>query len=159
MMRKNKLFEIPIYALSRDVLERRANAFKQKMRQNSNLSDNEFMLLMEMYPQQRWDYNHIVGYFVISIQDRDICLDQFVLSEELTKYQWKSNKKHFLRNNMINGFHLRVSSKESNAEIGNKIVQLVEGAKNSLIHKKGYFVDDAAFRNVVEKIDYQAFMK
>jgi len=72
-----KLFEIPIYAFSPENLYHRVNKYKKALQseyaqttKNGNPEHVKEWLFLCCHPFQLWQYNHIVGYIVVSY---DVC--------------------------------------------------------------------------------------
>lgn len=124
MTKRIKIFEIPIYAFSKDEL---LNKFENKKRdilnENYNLSQTtkNAVIELETYPARVWEYNHIIGYLVIYVSQQDIIFEVFK-PHKLKRYNWNSKKKLFLLNTHQNGLHFRLA-KDQNLDVIQKDVE------------------------------------
>ena len=60
-----KLFEIPIYGLSRETLKERYEKYSDNFHQkypDATVESSEICIELEKGSQRSWEYNHIVGY-------------------------------------------------------------------------------------------------
>lgn len=163
-----KLFEIPVYALSRDMLLRRYREKRMEIIKERDLirvfdgdehKINEKVGLFT-YPQRLWDYNHIVGYITICVDSCDISFEQYVPTKPVERYRWSSyTRKVFLMNNMLNGFHFNYRNLNSGEEIQDKIHQMLDDITNRLNREKHYYVDREAFDQVDRLIDYSKLLE
>lgn len=156
-----KIFEIPIYALSKETLSKRVEEYIEKL--DMELGDipqknKEKCIEIETFPNRAWEYNHIVGYITISIHKREIIFDIYLPYSKIEKYYWKSNRKKFIINTMLNGFHFLVNDKLSNSDIAKEITGYVNEIKKQHI-PKGYYVDSEAFNALVYNVDFKKIIK
>ena len=161
-----KLFEIPIYALSRDSLMKRYSNRRKKLidklnlirTQNGDQNTINHIIELETWPQRLWDYNHIVGYIVIRVDSTDISFEQYTSVESIKRYHWNSKKaKVFLKKNMINGYHFYFRN-YNGGEIRSKIHQMLDDIINRMVDKR-FFVDREAFDQADQFIDYSKLLK
>ena len=152
-----KLFEIPVYALSKEKLEKCVKQKCEKLKKSavdSNSSDEnlKYVIEHETFPQRLWDYNHIIEYMVLSIDGADIVLDLFAPFER-KKYYWYSSKKQFLQDQQLKGYHNNISSVQTGDQLRNKINSLINEYVRT-VEKCGYYVDLEAYKNIDAVIDY-----
>lgn len=144
-----KLFEIPVYAFSRDKL-----ANKVKIREEEfhyypygHIDDaNALIPVSDTFPKKLYDYNHVVGVIVILIDKYEVEAKLFKALYE--KYYWKSGRKKFLVDMHINGAHLRYSI--------NNIKDCIRYVYNIAVScvDKPMFIDDECFTNLLDLIDW-----
>ena len=156
-----KIFEIPIYALSKETLSKRVKEHIKKI--EIELGDVpkktlEKRIERETFPYKAWDYNHIVGYITISIHNRDVLFDVYHPYPEIKKYYWNTNRKKFVRYDSPSGFHFRVDEKMNNADISKGILDFVDEIKGELI-PQSYYVDCEAFNALVCNVDYKSIIE
>ena len=135
-----KLFEIPVYALSRNELKKRVEKYESKFYDNNI---RKMIMNNVIYPKSVWDYNHIVGFIVICYQNQDIFLKWYT-DLRAKKYHWNSNRKNFFQNYFIHGYRYN-TEKYSKIEI---IKKLREGI-DEIAAERGYYVDLEAFDNMI----------
>jgi len=157
-----KLFELPIYAISKEALHKRYLEFDQQFRETSSSykSSEEVYkqcLGLATYPQRLWDYNHIVGYIRISLTQDDVLFDVFLPTPSIERYHWKSKEKHFMYNISANGTHFYTGGK-SNKEIRKMAENMLDGVIKDHIPPR-YYVDRETFDNLNDQIDYKALME
>lgn len=164
MIESKKLFEIPIYALSRSTLEKRVNyaeaSFeKEYLKTNDNVDNEHFQKCLQLafFPKQLWDYNHIIGYIVIKTDEQDVLLEEYLPYKELERYHWDAEKKHFVVNQMSPGMHFSIGEKPSQ-EIKENIQLFLNEFENRL-KKRGYVLDREAFDNIAPYIDFKKLVE
>ena len=156
-----KLFEIPVYAMEKKELNLKYHQCAQKMR--AELADRpeetiQRCIEIQMYPQRLWDYNHIVGYIVISVTPQDVVFHIYLPTPHKERYVWSSGRKTFLCDISANGTHFYVSDKTENRDIQKRTAEMLNGVINDHIPKR-YFVDKEAFENLNGMIDYRTAME
>ena len=148
-----KIFEIPIYACDRDLLEKRVEKSRQTFfRKNKHVGIETVERAWKKYafPKNNWDYNHIVGFIKIYKKNDDLFLDLYMSDK---RYIWKSGKKIFLKNQFLNGTHFRMKGLD-NLEIQGKIDELLWKIIEHNV-KKSYYVDLDVYTNLKDMIDYR----
>lgn len=153
-----KLFEIPIYALSRKELDKRIKKDRTAFITKNNhipediavdVFDNKFTLY-----KRNWDYNHIVGYIQIFKQGNNLKLELYLIVEPQSKYYWKSNRKKFLRKQFTNGCNIYLGQYENNIQVSKKLDCLLNDLKKNYIPSR-YYIDTETYDNTKEYIDYK----
>ena len=160
-----KLFEIPIYALRKEVLLERYSIKKAKMIKENDLSHRfrdeprkiEQIIEIETYPQRNWDYNHISGFIVISKDDKDIRFDLFVPANEIKRYHWDSKEKTFLLDNHLNGYHFRLETMKSEEMLRKTIHEFLDEIIERIVDHR-FFVDREAFDQIDQLLDYSKLL-
>lgn len=160
-----KLFEIPVYAISKDALIKRVKAKKEKTIKKYDLSRDfddkripQRIIDLETYPQRLWNYNHIVGFITISIEEHDIVFDQYVPANKVERYCWDSNKKIFLKDNELNGYHFPYNTLKTGDEIRERIHDLFDEIADKIVDKC-FYVDREAFNQADSLIDYSRLLE
>ena len=159
-----RLIEIPVYAYSKEELQRRINIKYEKIRNKyleKNLSIDEKHLrqlqILQSSPYSYWEYNHIVRYLIIGVEKQDLIIEEYVPHESRKWFKWDSPRKVFLVNNHTPGLHFRMQGL-LNEVIAEKTRQLVIQKTEEYV-EKGFFVDLECFNNVYENIDYTGVNK
>jgi hypothetical protein len=156
-----KIFEIPIYAMSKEKLYKKylnfASSWK-KAHLDASDSINQRCIEIETYPQRLWDYNHIVGYIKISADFQDIIFDVFLPTPNHERYLWKSRQKVFLYDISAVGRHFYVSDKMDNRAIQDRTSEMLYAVIKTLIPKR-YYVDTEAFDHLNKHMDYRSVME
>ena len=158
-----KLFEIPIYALTKELLSKRVEDQIRRIRERCNTPNmtDEIMnhiIDIETFPQRVWDYNHIIGYIVISYTGTEVKIDLFEVTPPFEKYHWESKKKKFLQNTIQLGTHFYLGQMKSGEEIRIQLKSLLAEIIDD-ITSRGYYVDTEAFENTNNLIDYSRLLK
>lgn len=158
-----KLFEIPVYALPEEVLEKRVNTAFGKFLMNHNYtgkSDTELKQLFDRtaYPARLWEYNHIIGYIVISKSGDDMILDWYAPLPTVQKYYWNSGKKHYIQDTHLNGYHFYTGNMKTGVQLQQRLLEFITGFEKDL-KKRGYFVDLESFSNIDRLLDYEQLLK
>ncbi len=164
----SKLFEIPIYAFSPGQHQQRLSRYKASLQQayenthgRGNTSKMNEWIYLVCHPFQLWDYNHIVGYIVISFDKADINFDLFLQAQgqyNKTRYQWRTTQKWLLESQRVGGWHFRLEEIDPNETIKSKIESLLDGMIRELVPQK-YYVDKEAFSTMNRLADYTRLMK
>ena len=154
-----KIFEIPIYAFKRNVLQQRYKRFEQNFRNMfSDLGSSEEAIRMcidiESFPKRVWDYNHIIGFIVIGLEHGDIGFKIYLPWKQKSRYMWKSLKKVFLYDIYANETFFRVEDKQSNEEIQEQVEESLVSIINHHIPDR-YYVDTETFYRMNKAIDYK----
>lgn len=156
-----KLFEIPIYAVSKEVLLNKFKEKKQKLREkHSGVSKDSFRAGVEneTYPQRLWEYNHIVGYISVSYQAGDILFNVYLPTPQIKRYYWTSSRKVYLYDISANGLHFRILENMDNSDIARKNAEIVNSIIQGHIPKR-YYVDTEAFNVMNAVVDYRMIMR
>ena len=156
-----KLFEIPVYAVSRKELSRKVKLLRLKIRNEHERCSREHMIAVEelaTYPYRLWDYNHIVGYIRISTEGRDIFFDVFLPESKRERYRWKSKRKILLYDTSANGTHFYVNDRMTNEDIQVRTAEMLQLVIKNLISKR-YFTDTEAFNNLNGQLNYIEIME
>lgn len=156
-----KVFEIPVYALTREQLRHKFVKFVDSWKEKNPYASSENLrrcIEIETYPQRLWEYNHIVGYIVISTDRYDILFDLYLPTPLIERYIWTSKQKRFLYNIQANGTHFHMNDKLSNMEIQKKIQEMLNGVIKRHIPER-FFVDLEAFKTLNRMIDYKLILQ
>ncbi len=160
-----KLFEIPIYALSKDALMKRYEKQKNKIinklelerTQNRDMRKINHIIDLGTYPQRLWEYNHIVGYIIIGFDERDIYFQQYVPAKPIERYRWMNRKnKTFLMDNCLTGCHFYYHNCKTDEELRNRLHKMLEGVIQNV--DKRFYVDMEAFEQADRLIDYSRLL-
>lgn len=153
-----KLYDIPIYAISPERLEKRVKEKSEKIAFFASPKHNEQslkeLISSSVSPNNIWNYNHIIGYISISVSNADVWFDLFLPAKEKKKYYWTSNVKVFVRDSMLNGFHFYVTEKMSNLDIKLKTSQMLHDLIKSEMLKQ-YCVDTKVFESTYNYLDFR----
>lgn len=151
-----KIFEIPIYAFDEKELnkciEKSRETFFKEYGYIEDKDSLEKAWKNHIYPQNNWDYNHLVGFIKIYKNHDDIFLDLFLA--DIKRYIWNTMKKKFVTNQFMNGMHFRMTGL-TNVEISKTIDELLHDLIEHNIKRKNFYVDLDAYRNIKGMIDYQ----
>ena len=117
-----KLVEIPVYALSEKVLKKRVDIAFSKFSKDYNYtgkSNAELRQIFDIsaYPAHLWEYNHIIGYIVISKSVDDMILDWYAPLSTVQKYYWNSGKKHYIQDTHLNGYHFYTGNMKTGTQL------------------------------------------
>ena len=156
-----KIFEIPVYALKKEQLQDKFLKFSDLWKTKHPQIPPEIVqrgIEIESYPQRLCEYNHIVGYIVISVKGYDIWFDVYLPTPHMERYIWKSKQKHFLYNIHANGMHFYVDDKLSNAKIQKKTKEMLDTIIKNHIPGR-FFVDLEIFKIVNRMIDYHSILQ
>ena len=138
-----KLFEIPIYALSKKKLKEKVHQKEENLREK--VKDEKAF---------QWEYNHVVGIIKISVKNSSIIYEIYGQTPWGKRYCWYSSKRKALQNKQIIGTHFYIGDEQSNESIQNKVADyLLRGIVRDCI-PSNYYVDVEAFLNVNKYIDY-----
>ncbi len=149
-----KLFEIPVYALSKKRLSERVEYWDKKLREWSNSTSEEHLrklVAFDTYPQCLWDYNHIIGVMVVNVNGDDVEI-QWYAHVPKPRYYWHSDRKIFFQNTNKTGYHFRYLGL-TNGKIKERLCSLVYGFVKEL-SKERYYADLEVFNNVVHCLDF-----
>lgn len=155
------LFEIPIYAIKREVLQSRVEKKKEKhvkewneQYQHKSAGDAISRCLeMLAFPMRVWEYNHVIGFLRISIDAQDVLFDTYLPMNRLERYHWDSKVKHFVVNQMEPNNHFYIGNKSSD-EIRNRMTDYLKDYCKRM-DRRGYYVDLVAFNTLHKYIDYK----
>ena len=158
-----KLFEIPVYGLTKEVLkkrveERRIRLTKEARLSHEDLKDERIIQGLSVYPKDQWAYNHIVGFIEISYEKDKITLNWYTTTD-LKSYRWESTKKRFLQPTRPSGHHFYIGNIKSGDEFRNRLHELlhlfIQDLKNE---HSGYYVDLEVFNNIDKLVDYSRLL-
>ena len=156
-----KLFEIPVYALSRKSLSKRYCKVVETIEKEYLETDRDsFSKAIEIltYPQRLWDHNHVVGYIDIISDNKDVVFEIYLPYPKVERYHWNGKKRICLYNIMANGTHFFIDKNMSNSEIQIKISEMLNWIIKDIIPNR-YYVDRTAFDAVYEHVDYLGIIK
>ena len=155
-----KLFEIPIYALSRETLKKRvAKKIEPYQSDKYDQRTRQALINVAAGPASSWEYNHIVGYIQITYD-----MDQFTFYYELympsslKQYRWDSSKKTLLINRRVNGQHFYIEKMMGNQQIAEKVRHNLLDMIHDFIPDK-YYVDLTAFDSLNPYLDYRRIIE
>ena len=155
-----KLHEIPVYALSKKELSRRFRYHKEKLKSilpNDNEEEFRWIIEGETFPQCVWVHNHVVGYIDILFSGQDVVFEVYLPYPEINRYSWLGRRKVVLRNVMTNGTHFYVDSKMDNADIQDRMVDMLDWIIKEHIPSR-FYVDRNTFDTIRNSIDYLEIM-
>ena len=149
-----KLFEIPVYALTEEELVKRVNRYKDRLFKNEYAvtSVNYDLLKAICKGLHLWKYNHIVGYIVVIKEGNDIVFELY--KTECQKYYWSSSVKKAIYNNMITGYHFRLTDGITNDDIIEKILDYCRDIKERFFGNVAY-LDTELFDLYSNCIDFK----
>ena len=156
-----KLFEIPVYALSKEALVHRVEKVRQKVRidgADSCASEESIKraIDLETFPQRLWEYNHIIGFIVISKKGDDIILDWYSPEPIFQRYYWRSTKKHFLQNAQLSGYHFYLGNLKTGEQLRKLLKKLITDFEKKLqLNNRYYYADLESFNNIDRFFDYE----
>lgn len=156
-----KLFEIPIYSFGKSVLIQKVRQFSiQYYHKYKDYGDETVKRCYnaETYPQRLWDYNHIVGYIQIALDQDDISFEIFLPETSVSRYNWKSKRKIFLYNINATGLYVHLNDNMGDLEIREKIGKMLDFIQMKYIPKR-FFVDRQAFDQLNPVISYIELLK
>ena len=154
----NKLFEIPIYALSEKTLFERYQNYSDICEKKNPHTDSDTCkrcIEIETFPQRLWQHNHVIGYIDISFDRQEVVFDVFLPYPEVKRYDWRSKRKIHVRNIGANGTHFYIDSRMKNSDIQMKITDMLNRVIADHIPKK-YYIDRTAFDMLHEHTDYRS---
>lgn len=91
-----KLFEIPVYALSALKLNIRVSKRileLKKLLVRSDADTASRVIDLETFPMRSWDYNHLIGYIRITATKTDFLFDIFMPIPIPKRYVWNTTRK------------------------------------------------------------------
>jgi hypothetical protein len=151
-----KLFEIPIYALSRKSLNDRVGRRVAELEKFFVILDPDAKtraIGREVIPMRSWEYNHIVGYICIDATKQDLLFDVFLPIPVSTKYFWNSKTKYFVQSICANGAHIYLDALKTNEKIREAVTNMLDFLIAEHIPSR-FHVDREAFNTVNEHLDY-----
>lgn len=156
---KKELFEIPVYSMSKEMYENRCFNYieKQALETSPDNYEDFYSYLKETYYLKRpWKYNQIVGYVVISYWQGSIWFDEYSTFDK--NIHAIGNKKHYIYNFMLNGYHFYIENKMTNENIKEKIMMMIESIEKEVLNKT-YFIDMEKFKNILKYVDLKSMIK
>lgn len=97
-----------------------------------------------------WEYNHIVGFVPIIKDDNSIYLKLYLAN--ISRYHWGSNTKWFMRDELLNGYHICLGNYGSNALVLERLDSMIDEIEKRIPHR--YFVDKDVYNNTKNMIDF-----
>lgn len=157
-----KIFEIPVYAMSKEKLHKKyldfANSWN-KMHSDVSESVNQHCVEIMTYPQRLWDYNHVVGVIQVSTKKHDIWFKIFLPAKTCKcRYRWRSKQKVLLYDILANGTHFYVNKSMANNQIRETVEDMLKSIVKTYIPTR-YYVDLEVFQNLNSVIDYRTIME
>lgn len=161
-----KIFEIPIYAFSKSVLQDRV----KKWRIRNNWTSSKFNFMKKH--QKKYEYNHIVGFIEIGIDRSDIygglylpcskgelgvTINGKILDDSKLKhrYVWHTTRKVFLENQGVNGMHFYLGDLRDNPDVVKNLDRIMNQLKEIVLdYNKSYYIDLEAYNTIKGNIDY-----
>ena len=156
-----KLFEIPIYAMGKSQLTRKYHQCASQIREElSGHPEKQIQssIATRLSPPCRWEYNHIVGYIVISVMGQDVELHVYLPTPHKKRYVWLSGRKIFLYDICANGTHFYISDNMGNGDIQKRTAEMLNEVIKTHIPKR-YFVDKECFETLNGMVDYRTIVE
>ena len=159
-MKAKTIFEIPIYSMKEEIFNARWNKYREEeylyVAKGKKIDAERKRILDEHnFPMYAWKYNQIIGYIVISVQNKDIVFDIFCSIKE--RYYAKSKFKTFMQNWLINGEHF-LTVNLSEQEIKDNIILYLRNIEANHLNNK-FYVDYSTFNNVLPFIDIKKIIE
>lgn len=151
-----KIFDIPIYALSRKQLQKKYDKYMDKQAKifqldcESDVNTNYNYI----YPANCWQFNHIVGYISISCDEKNLDIKLYLPYKPLERYIWHSKQKILLRDSMLNGQHIYIPNYRTNEEILARLDDMLTDIICNNVPSR-FFVDTEIYENIKGMIDFQ----
>ena len=108
-MIEKKILEIPIYSMKENEFQKKWNNFFDK---NFKGNPNYQAIKMCYFPQYVWKYNQIIGYLEITYSNNTIWFNQYCIEDR--RIYVKSNKKLYMTNMQLNGYHFFIKENMNN---------------------------------------------
>lgn len=154
-----KLFDIPIYSMSKEKFKDKWDNYDNKMR-NTLFKGKEdiYNNNVKKFPDsiRKWKYNQIIGYIVILYSDDTIWFDLYLT--DVGKVHFKTHKKHPIVNMNINGYHFMIEKEHKKEEIIQKMYGYINLIQNEFLSKNNY-IDTESFDNIVKIVDFSTLIK
>ena len=142
-MNEVTLFEIPIYSMEEKEFNRR---WDKEIKKYIYTNEQYNQIRNTFFPKNLWKYNQIIGYIVINLVKYDYGIDinfeWYKIDKKL--YRFNSNEKNFVQNESLIGYQFFVDESDSNNEIKNEIIELLDDLIKDECLKKRY-VDLSVF--------------
>lgn len=158
-MERIKLFEIPIYYTNSNIFNKkwdkeRTRIITKLLYSGHSQSDAENFFKEISGDKRFWEYNQIIGYLVISIQDNDVNISLFMSKKQKIIFNKKS--KVYIKAYPDRESHFYVSTRTTDIDIKARILEHIEEHKKTIkdIHKN-YYLDMTIFNNLIEHINIQ----
>lgn len=149
------IYELPIYAMHHKKFMKSWNAKVQRLyknlrerRKSEKYIKNE--VFNQFYPRYVYEYNQIIGYFNI-ILNEDTVNYKLHLANEEKNFRPTSKTKNFIGEIDINNYHSSIKNK-SNLEISGIIIKDIEILTKKYL-KESYFIDYTIFNNTIDYLD------
>ena len=152
-MKEIKLFEIPIYSMKEEEYKKRCFDYidkNAKCTSKENYDDFHEYLKRIYYIDRQWKYNQIVGYITISYSNESVWFEKYATFDK--KIHAISNKKHYIHNYRLSGFHFYIYSSMSNDEIKKEICKWLKSIEDELIPKP-LFLDKELFELQIKNLN------
>lgn len=150
---KKKIIEIPIYSMKENIFENKWKYFFEKnFRDNPKYQD----IKNGYYPQYVWKYNQIIGYLEITYFNNTIWFDEYCVMDE--KIYAKSNKKHFIINMELNGYHFFIDKNMDNQKIIKEILFYINSFEKDIMNQK-YYLDKEEYINILKCLNIKKLIE
>ena len=150
---KKKIIEIPIYSMKENIFDNKWNYFFEKnFIGNPNYQD----IKNSYYPQYVWKYNQIIGYLEITYFNNTIWFDEYCVMDE--KIYAKSNKKHFIVNMELNGYHFFIDKNMDNPKIIKEILFYINSFEKDIMNQK-YYLDKEEYINILKYLNIKKLIE
>jgi hypothetical protein len=155
------IYEVPIYSMPKEKFEMKWETIKQneknEMMEHRHPEENIRQIFSTLhYPKYIWRYNQIIGYICISISGSDILFNVYKTLDK--NIHVNSKTKHFMQDMGLNNAHFRVSDKDSNKTIKDKITEKLDEIEKEY-NPRGYYIDLETYRNTIEHMNIKALFK
>lgn len=157
-----KLLELPIYALSKEELQKRVEKKKQSIINKFPNADEEIkeevsgLIDKHLFPSRVWDYNHIIGYLVLCLKGSDFQFNLYlppnVVDGKTFRYYWNSKKRIFVVNAGNPCYHFCVFHMDGD-ELRKSICDYMIDIEKEF-KKQKWYIDIEMFYNVISYIDF-----
>ena len=152
-MKKVKLFEIPIYSMKKEIYEKRCYNYIERYANQTTPSNYEYFysyLKSTILIHRPWVYNQIIGYIVISFYQNSIWFDEYATLDK--KIHATGNKKHYIQDMMLNGYHFYVPRNMPDVEIKQSIIDWITSIEKDILEKP-WSLEKELFMNQLNYID------
>lgn len=148
------LFEIPIYSMKYEEFNQKWNQKKQEIYReclHSGYNEEKALSITKdtFVKYDKWRFNQIIGYIVISIMRTDVHFRIYMIDNK--RYCFNTHVKHFMNDMHINGAHIYVAGKDDK-HIHSEVKQMLDHLIEKHI-KKSRYVDRSVFDNLFDRID------
>ena len=147
------ILEIPIYSMKKkEFNERWENHIKEMVSQTNIENRKEFEKNYRNYyiVERQWKYNQIIGFLVIYYENGTVWFDEYCTMDKNIRF--KSNKKHFIQNLNLGGYHFWISNEMTNKSIQEEIIHWITSFEEEVMDKK-YFLDKDKYLKIIKHLD------